>query len=177
MDEYKKAIDAPSRDETDPENVRTDFTYGGTFPKSITDVISEGDVITIRTEMLETYQMLTVAEITDDEVVTFESSEDRPIIDMLLMRVESVPAGEIPTIEELEEERHAQLEQKISDEEDAEIRVDYDTWQVWQEVKGSQPILDLNSTLKDKEMPVFTLVNQTTERYYGSPDQILMSAF
>jgi len=176
MDEYKRAIDAPSRDEANPEDIDTEFEYNGTFPDSLSDVVTEGDTITIRTEMLETYQALTIENISNEGEVTFEPIEERPIVEMLSLRVEPVDSEEVSTIEELEEERYAQLEEQF-DSDDAKITVDYEEWQVWNKIQEGTVLLEIDSPLKEDAMPVFTLINQTTQDYYGSPDQILLSAF
>jgi len=84
--------------------------------------------------------------------------------------------SEEETIEELEEERYAQLEEQF-DSDDAKITVDYEEWQVWNKIQEGTVLLEIDSPLKEDAMPVFTLINQTTQDYYGSPDQILLSAF
>jgi hypothetical protein len=126
--------------------------------------------------MLETYQALTIENISNEGVVTFEPIEERPIVEMLSLRVEPVDSEDISTIEELEEERYAQLEEQF-DSDDAEITVDYEEWQVWKKIQEGTVLLEIDSPLKEDAMPVFTLINQTTQEYYGSPDQILLSAF
>jgi hypothetical protein len=178
MNELERALDAPSREIVDPSETETPLTYEGGFRASPEEMFTEGDIISIRTERMELYHTLTVGNITEDGQVTFEPTEDRENVERLTLQI-TPKEEETPTVEDLVEERRAELEGKAP--EGSEVRVSYDPYQVWEKISESTVTLiesfDFLDDAEGKERTVFTLVNQTDETLYGCSDNIVLSAF